>query len=133
MRASTRPPQKLIGRSGNDRNPDEAGNDEKQETRHTKKAEKDNGTENDDQEKAGTTTGMFGRVLGHRVDAQRLAGLIGMDRHVLGAVVFEYAGDFLRSADGPDVSDKKPESDKALENIEQDARFAGDETGGKRG
>ena len=36
---------------------------------------------------------MGGRVLADRVDDERVAGLEGVDRHVLGAVVLEDATD----------------------------------------
>ena len=54
--------------------------------------------DHDDQE-LGAAARVRGRVAADLVDGQRVAGLEGVDRHVLGAVVLEHPADVRRPAD----------------------------------
>ena len=58
--------------------------------------ERDDRQEDDDDQELGAAALVGGRVLADLVDGQRVAGLEGVDRHVLGAVVLEDAPDVRR-------------------------------------
>ncbi len=63
---------------------------------------------------------MLRAVPGDRFDTQRLARLVGVDGHVLGAVVLEDTGDLLGSTDRPDVPNEQNQSNYAFGDVEDD-------------
>ena len=72
---------------------------------------------------------MLGRIAAHRLDAERLSRLIGVYRHVLGAVIFEDPADLGGAPDRPDVPHEQSQTEDALDHVEQDPGVAGDEPG----
>ena len=50
----------------------------------------------------------------HRLDIQGLVGLLGVNRHMLGAVVHEHPGNLVHSADQVDIGQKDPQPDDTL-------------------
>ena len=59
--------------------------------------------------------GMGGAELAHVFHAQRQAGLVGVDGHVLGPVVGENALDIREESDGPYVSNQDEQAQGAFD------------------
>ena len=62
---------------------------------------------------------------------ERIAGLERVDRHVLGAVVLEDAGDVRRATDQREVAEEDPDPDEPLDEVLDQAVL--DVRGGHRG
>src|SRR5690606_35709852 len=81
----------------------------------------------DDQEETRPAAGMLGVVAGDGLDRKRLSRFVSMDRHVLGTMELEHAGDLLRPSDRPYVADEEHETDGAFDDVERDGRVTGGE------
>ena len=84
-------------------------------------AERDDREDDHDDEELRAAARMGGRVLADLVDDERVAGLQGMDRHVLGAVVLEHAPDVRGPRDQQQVAEEDRDPDQALDEVLDEA------------
>src|SRR5207244_871567 len=80
-------------------------------------AEGDDREGDDDDEELRATARMGGRVPADVVDDEGVAGLEGVDRHVLGAVVLEDAPDIAGLGDEQQVAEEDRDPDQALDEM----------------
>ena len=123
----------LVADRGDDRDEQQAADDHHDRRLPADQRERDDREQDHDDEELGAAALVGGRVLADLVDGQRVAGLEGVDRHVLGAVVLEDAADVRRARDEHQVAEEDRDPDEALDEVLDEpvldvgGRDAGDE------
>ena len=102
----------LVADRGDDRDQQDPADDHDERLLPADEAEREDRQEDDDDEELRAAALVGGRVLADLVDGQRVAGLEGVDRHVLGAVVLEHAPDVRRPGDQQQVAEEDRDPDE---------------------
>ena len=118
VRAVARPElEDLVADRGDDRDEQDPAGDHDERRLPADEREREDRQEDDDDEELGAAALVGGRVLADLVDGQRVAGLEGVDRHVLGAVVLEDPADVRRPPDEHEVAEEDRDPDEALDEV----------------
>ena len=104
--------QDLVGDARHERHEDDARGGANQNASVHQQIEDEEGDQSDkddNQQEAGTAAGVLFGEGADLFGGERAARFVGVDRHVLGAVVLEDSPDIGDHANQPDVTDEQPE------------------------
>ena len=105
----------LVADRRQDRDGDEPAHDHHERLLLADQREREDRQQDEDDQELGAAAVMGGRVLADLVDRQRVAGLEGVDGHVLRAVVLEDAVDVRRARHEREVREEQRDLDQALD------------------
>ncbi len=111
----------LVADGGDDRDQDDARHDQPHRRQLADDGEGQDRDDQDDDQELGAAARMRGGVLAGRRDGQRVAGLEGVDRHVLGAVVLERAPHVRRPRHQQQIAEEDDDLDHALGELQPEA------------
>ena len=109
--------QQLVADGGDDRDQQDPARDHDQRRLAADQAERQDREQDHHHQELRAAARVGGGVLADVLRAERLAGLEGVDRHVLGAVVLEHAVDVRRAADHEQVADEDHDPRQALDEV----------------
>ena len=109
--------QDLVADRRDHRDQQDAAADHDQRVLPADQREGDDRQQDDHDQELGTAALVGGRVLADLGDRERITGLEGVDRHVLGAVVLEDAADVGGAPDQDQVAEEDADPDQPLDEV----------------
>ena len=101
--------------------------DQKRPGQAAEQTKNHDGQEHDQEQEAGPAAGVLGPMATYPLDRKRIAGLVGVDRHVLGAVIGEDPPDLRATPQQPQIAEEDAELDNPFQGGVEERAIVGEE------